>query len=184
MIVLPGLVLLALSSLHVSMREAGAALICGGTSVRIYYISRRWFGSSSEMAVAVRVVSMIFSVLLTITGVTNGSPYDYVAPYLGAFSIWAVSTIMWLEARWFAEMREAGDKFSEELIESAGFGVARLYTAIYVLLDLYGQGDNPASRIFFGFLVMWFMFRFCFGRLYEAVDKDVESQNGLENENE
>lgn len=181
MVILPGLILLALSSAHVNIREAGAAIICGGTSVGVYYISRRWFDSSSEMAVALGIGSMTFSVLfgVTMTGVTDGNPYDYVAPYLGAFSVWAVATIMWLEARWFAEKREADDRYSEELIESAGFGVALLYTAIYVLIDLYGRGDDSASKIFFGFLLMWFMFRFFFGFLYEAAE-DVESQDGLD----
>lgn len=155
------MLLVAYSIAHVSIREAAAALICGGATVGIYYIVRHWFNSTPELAVALSIGSMIFSVFfgVTMTGVTDGNPYDYVAPYLGAFSVWAITAVMWQEIRWFAQRHDLNERFPPAAAESAGFGVGLLYTTIYVLISVHGPNGSPNS-LFFGFLVMWLMSRF------------------------
>lgn len=117
---------------------------------------------SSHISVSLAISSIIVTIFLAyvVLGLTDENVFEYFMPYLGALSAWAVATIMWQEARWFIENRQITGGYSEALVESIGFGVALLYTALYVLIDLYGREPDSASALFLGLLVTWVGFRY------------------------
>lgn len=167
LVVLPGLLLLSYSIAFVNINEAVAAVICGGVAVGTYYMLRRYSTASAELSVALSISTLLLTIVLTVP--TDGNPYDYVSPYLGAFSVWAITAVMWHEIRRFAARHDFVEDFPPAAVEATGFGVGLLYTAIYALVSVHGP-DGPPNELFFGFLVMWLIFRFL-GMMQEDVEE-------------
>lgn len=162
MVILPGLLLLTYITAYIDAEEIITAIFCGSIAVVIYYITRHRLEASSHEAVALAISSItvsLFAAYVTLD-LTEENVFEHFSPYLGALSAWAVPTIMWQEARWFAEHRQMNSKYSGAFIESIGFGVALLYTALYVLIDTYGREDDSAFAIFFGLLLVWVSARY------------------------